>query len=998
VTPRAEPKSASLNFLSGGGEMGALMRAHDWSATSLGPPAGWPQALRTTVRLMLNTGHPMFIFWGLERACLYNDAYSASIGPERHPVALGQPGRAVWEEIWPVIGPQIEQAQSGRGATWNVDHLIPITRHGRYEQVYWTYSYSPIDDDTAPNGIGGVLVVCSETTRQVLATRELVNQRDQLAQMFEQAPTFMAMLRGPGHRFELANPGYLKLVGNRPVLGLTVAEALPEALAQGYVALLDQVYASGEAYVAAEAHFTLQPPGGGPLTERYANFVYQPIKDANGQLTGIFIEGSDVTDQVRSRQQLETLNGELAATVSRLKDTERSQSFQLALANRLLALETPEAIIAGASELLGRELGVSRVFYAEVDEARRTLFIRHDWTAPGFPSLAGQTKILHDYGPAMIAQLRAGATVANGDIASDPRTADHAEAYARIGVRADLLVPLVRAHKLEVILVIHDAEAHPWQEREVQLAREVAERTWSAIEAARAQAELREERDRSRHIFDSMNEGFALLDADWTLRHVNAAAARISHRPARDLIGHSHWEAFPELVGTEVEALYRRVQRKRTAASVEHHHVFPSGSQAWIEIRAVPALNDELAVFFRNISERKRTEKQLQEGARRKDEFLAMLAHELRNPLAPIGAAAQLLQVVKLDEGRVRDTSRIIARQVEHMTGLVNDLLDVSRVTTGLVTLDAVAVDMRQVVAHAVEQVTPLLQSRRHELQLQLAPDTALVTGDEKRLVQVLTNLLNNAAKYTPEGGKLRLDMSIDAGIDVGADAGADVGQIVIRIADNGIGMDAGLVPHVFDLFSQAERTPDRSSGGLGLGLALVKSLVELHRGSVAAASAGLGMGSCFTIRLPRLEAPLDPAAGAPGKADAGDSGTALRILVVDDNVDAANTLAMLLEVLGHTALVEYAPSSALVRASRERPDVCLLDIGLPEMDGTELARRLRALPETHDALLVAVTGYGQEHDRRTAIEAGFDHHMVKPVDTARLAAILAARAGERSA
>ena len=981
---RADLRPVSLNFLAGGGEMGALMRAHDWSATSLGAPEGWPQALRTTVRLMLNTGHPMFIFWGLDRACLYNDAYSASIGPERHPVALGQPGRAVWEEIWPVIGPQIEQAQSGKGATWNVDHLIPITRHGRYEEVYWTYSYSPIDDDTAPNGIGGVLVVCSETTRQVQAARELATQRDQLAQMFEQAPTFMAMLRGPEHRIELANPGYLQLVGNRPVLGLTVAEAVPEAVEQGYTALLDQVYASGDAYLAREAHFALQPREGEPLTERYVNFVYQPIKDAAGQVTGIFIEGSDVTDQVHDRQQLEALNAQLAATVAQLEDSERSQSLQLRLANALLPLERPEAIIAAASEMLGRELGVSRVFYAEVDDERGTLFIRQNWTAPGFASLAGQTEVLDDYGPDMIAQLRAGVIVANEDIALDPRTAGHTEAYARIGVRADLLMPLVRARRLEAILVIHDAGVHRWQERELALVRAMAERTWSAVEAARAQAELREERDRSRHIFDSMEEGFALLGADWTLRHVNTAAARISRRRPRELVGHSHWEAFPELLGTEVEDLYRQVQRERTAASVEHHHVFPSGSQAWIEIRAVPALRDELAVFFRDISERKRSEKQLQESARRKDEFLAMLAHELRNPLAPIGAAAQLLQLVKLDEGRVRDTSRIIARQVEHMTGLVNDLLDVSRVTTGLVTLDAAPVDLRQVVSHAVEQVTPLLQSRRHELQLQLAPDTFLVTGDEKRLVQVVANILNNAAKYTPEGGKLRLDMGVAGG------------EIVLSVTDNGIGMDAGLVPHVFDLFSQAERTPDRSSGGLGLGLALVKSLVELHRGSVSAASDGPGQGSRFTIWLPRLEQPASQAGALPGNAAIDGGAGALRIMVVDDNVDAATTLAMLLEVLGHTALVEYSPTSALARAARERPDVFLLDIGLPEMDGNELARRLRAQPETHGALLVAITGYGQEHDRNKALDAGFDHHMVKPVDTARLSAILAAHAARR--
>ena len=189
--------AASSHFLSGGGEMGAIMRAYDWSHSALGPPEQWPQSLRTVVRLMLNTGHPMYVWWGEGLACLYNDAYAASIGPERHPGSLGRPAREVWDEIWPIIGPQIEQVMSGRGATWHVNALVPITRHGRREDVYWTYSYSPIDDDTAANGIGGVLVVCTETTQQVLASRQIATERDRLAQLFEQAPTFMTDVARP---------------------------------------------------------------------------------------------------------------------------------------------------------------------------------------------------------------------------------------------------------------------------------------------------------------------------------------------------------------------------------------------------------------------------------------------------------------------------------------------------------------------------------------------------------------------------------------------------------------------------------------------------------------------------------------------------------------------------------------------------------------------------------------------------------------------------------
>jgi signal transduction histidine kinase/PAS domain-containing protein len=368
----------------------------------------------------------------------------------------------------------------------------------------------------------------------------------------------------------------------------------------------------------------------------------------------------------------------------------------------------------------------------------------------------------------------------------------------------------------------------------------------------------------------------------------------------------------------------------------------------------------------------------LRDTDRRKDEFLAMLAHELRNPLAPIGAAAQLLQLAQPDAARVRRTSEVIGRQVQHMTGLIDDLLDVSRVTRGLISLEPVRLDMKDVVADAVEQVQPLMAARRHDLVLRLAPQAALVNGDRKRLVQVVVNVLNNAAKYTHEGGCIVLDSRVTAE------------HVIVEVADNGIGMTAELVKRVFDLFAQAERTSDRASGGLGLGLALVKSLVELHGGAVTCSSGGLGKGSTFRLCLPRLrDAEPD---GFRSDADAGAPALpgARRILIVDDNVDAAAMLAMLLETHGHEVLGDQARLAGLRRARAERPSVCLLDIGLPDMDGNELARRLRAAPETRAAVLIAVTGYGQQNDRDDTAAAGFDHHLVKPVDMNVLAAILA--------
>ncbi|MEP6791389.1 MAG: PAS domain-containing protein, partial [Ramlibacter sp.] len=239
--------------------------------------------------------HPMFIWWGPELIQFYNDAYRLSIGSERHPSALGQEGRPCWDEIWPIIGPQIEQVMSGRGATWHENALVPITRNGVREDVYWTYSYGPIDDPLSATGVGGVLVICAETTQAVLTARRIALEREQFAQLFEQAPSFMAMLRGPAHRFELANPAYMRLVGNRPVIGKTLAEALPEAVEQGYQELLDKVYKSGVAFTAAGSSFLIPDSPGGTPVERLVDFVYQPIKDDGGRVSGIFVEGFDVT-------------------------------------------------------------------------------------------------------------------------------------------------------------------------------------------------------------------------------------------------------------------------------------------------------------------------------------------------------------------------------------------------------------------------------------------------------------------------------------------------------------------------------------------------------------------------------------------------------------------------------------------------------------------------------------------------------------------------------
>ena len=367
----------------------------------------------------------------------------------------------------------------------------------------------------------------------------------------------------------------------------------------------------------------------------------------------------------------------------------------------------------------------------------------------------------------------------------------------------------------------------------------------------------------------------------------------------------------------------------------------------------------------------------------RKDEFLAMLAHELRNPLAPIRAAAEVLRLPGHDPSRVKKTSEIIGRQVDHMTRLVDDLLDVSRVTRGLVSLEMEPVVLSQILNDAIEQVQPMIQAHRHRLALELPPERANIRGDAKRLVQMVANLLTNAAKFTPDGGHIRLWTEVQEE------------TVSIHVADDGVGMPPHLVEQAFDLFVQAERTPDRATGGLGLGLALVRSLAQLHGGTASCESPGQGLGSTFNVCLPLASAD-DALVETPSTHMEQDAVRPLRLLVVDDNVDAAQMLAMYLEQKGHQVAIEYGAFPALERAREERPDVCLLDIGLPEMDGYELARRLRAQQETTHAMLIAVTGYGQERDRQLASLAGFNYLLAKPVDLGELTALLdsAATAG----
>ncbi len=433
---------------------------------------------------------------------------------------------------------------------------------------------------------------------------------------------------------------------------------------------------------------------------------------------------------------------------------------------------------------------------------------------------------------------------------------------------------------------------------------------------------------------------------------------------------------IPEVVGEKAFATFKPyVERAFAGETVEFEIDIPYQQIGahYMHVSYVPERDTRdqvcgLVAVITDITSRKRAEDQLKQADRQKDEFLAMLGHELRNPLAPIRTAVEILGRFGPTEPNLDKARAVIERQVGHLTRLVDDLLDVSRITHGKVALQMQTLELAPVVLHALETARPLIDARGQTLIVNLPPDPVYVKGDADRLAQVFGNVLTNAAKYTQERG--RLELSIET----------DVQTVKIRVRDNGIGISAELLPHVFDLFTQAERSEDRAQGGLGIGLTLVRRLLQLQGGTIRAFSAGLGMGSEFSIELPRGLA-SEFVAPVEVEAKAARLDRQRRILVVDDNIDSAESLSLLLESNRNELRLAHDGPNALILAKSFLPDIVLLDIGLPGLSGYQVAEQLRAFRETQHAVLIALTGYGQPDDQRRALEAGFDYHLVKPVD-----------------
>ncbi|KFI05266.1 diguanylate cyclase [Massilia sp. BSC265] len=749
---------------------------------------------------------------------------------------------------------------------------------------------------------------------------QLSSASQRMEDVFRQAPAFMCVFTGPEHVFELENERYLQLVGGRSSIGVPLREALPEIANQGFIELLDGVYRTGEPVFGTDVPVMLQRRPNAPLERRFVDYVYMPMRDPAGQVTGILVHGIDVTDRklaeielYESRERFQKIVSQAATGVVQMDPEGR-----ITLVNQKYCdlVQRTEAELLGASVL--------------------------DVTAPDSLPVTQEA----------VQRLAAGE--AGVVIEKEYLRCDGSCIPATSSVNA-LRGPNGEFQGLVAIVV-------------------------DTTESRRAAEKLRASEERYRTLFESVDQGFCILEMifDEQERPVDYRFLEMNpmfevHTGLRDAVGKTAKELIPTLDDFWFET-YGRVAT--TGEPVRFENPAPA-MERWFDVYATRLGGPDsrrVALLFSDITARKQSEEtlrklatDLEEADRRKTEFLATLAHELRNPLAPIRSGLSVMRLNSDNPASVARVREMMERQVSHMVHLIDDLLDIARISGGKLELKKERADLRSVLSSAVETSLPLIETGHHELSVDVPEHGVPAEVDVTRIAQVVANLLNNAAKYTPSGGRIGLSLRVEGQ------------EAVVAVSDNGIGIPPDALTSVFDMFSQVGQHLARSQGGLGIGLSLVRRLVDMHGGSVSAASGGPQTGSTFTVRLPLASGVQDTLLHAAPDASDGALG-GIRILVVDDNVDAATTLSMILEACGYLTQVAHDGMAALAAADAFRPQLAFLDIGMPGMDGYDTARAMRKLEGLEDMTLVALTGWGAESDRQKSSEAGFDRHLTKPV------------------
>lgn len=721
-----------------------------------------------------------------------------------------------------------------------VEHFETVRVAKDHRTLDVSLTISPVRDRR--NRVIGASNVGRDISARKRAETEVRAAQQLLQLIVDNAPALISYV-DRDYRYQLNNRTYETWFGDayRDLAGKRVSDVLGDAAFAKVKPRMDAALA-GE-MVSYDDQLPYRNAG-----TRWINANYIPHFDSDGSVKGFAVLVHDVDERRRA---------------------EDAQRFLIAVHDTARGLRDPGQVMLQIVTLVGKRFGVIRCAFGEVDDRADQLLITRGYT-DGVPTVAG-LYLLESFGRALVDRLKQGHTAVISDVRGDALTnaALALQTYEAMQIRSMICAPIVKAGRLVALLVMADRVPREWSDQDAWLLQQVAERTFFAVESARANASLMESRDE--------------------LQRLNA---------------------------------------------------------------------------------------ELSEADRRKDEFLAVLAHELRNPLAPISNATHYLRLKAPPDPALKNARDIIDRQVKHLVRLVDDLLDVSRISSGKISLQKERVSLALIVTNAVESSRPLIESENHQLKVSLPPEPVYLDADLTRLAQVLQNLLNNAAKYTPAGGKIGLHAEFDGYF------------VTIRVVDNGIGIPREMLSRVFEMFTQVDRSVERSTGGLGIGLTLVQRLVELHGGTVEARSDADDKGSEFIVRLPAFAEPSAPSSASSGANV--ETARGLRIVVVDDNIDAADTFAEMLRAAGHRVDIAYDGKRAMDVVASGRPDVVLLDIGLPQLNGYDVARKIRANDPQRRIVLVAVTGWGQDEDRRRSQQAGFDHHLVKPVDPASLERILA--------
>ena len=730
---------------------------------------------------------------------------------------------------------------------------------------------------------------------------------------------------------------------------------------------------------------------------RWLDSVAHPRFTPSGEFLGYVGASPDITDGKRVELNSRVIN-ELDLVLSRSAD--------------------PDEIVSLGTGKLGAYLDASGCHLGEIDLLAGKSIVRANWQGwlRDMQSLAGEYR-MDDYVPAAVRDgLAAGEASVVEDVASDPRTRAFAPAYAAIGIGAVVSVPILHERQWRATLTVVDGRPRAWRSDELQLVRDVASRLWLAVAKARSLEALQErERSARRALTDQMLAGVAGVDATGRLTMVNQRYC--------DLTGHTEAELLAMAVGDLTHpddwprnaALYRRLFETGDGFFIEKRYRRKDGTEIWVNAHtssvrdAHGSVASAICVVV-DVTDRKRVEQELaaakdrlaadlktlqaayeraDSATRAKDEFLAVVSHELRSPLSAILGYSQLLKMAPDDPARVSEVAEIIERNGRAQVQLIDDLLDTGRIVTGKLKLEARTIDLPTVVARAVEMARPAARAKAIELWFEVDPAVGPIVGDPQRLEQVVSNLLSNATKFTAPGGQVQLRLRRQD---------AEV-QIVVR--DDGKGIEPRVLEHVFERFWQSDMSSTRRAGGLGLGLPLVKHIVELHGGTVGAASAGTDRGATFTVRLPLAASQVAPTPGLakgslsapPGVESAALAG--LRLLVVDDDDEVRTVLVLMLQVYGAEAVPARSGAEALSALARRSPDespfdLLVCDVGMPREDGYDVIRKVRALPGTNaDIPAIALTAYGRAQDRVRALEAGFQTHLVKPVEPDELVVVV---------